>query len=296
MKRLNCSLCPLAAMLLGLFLSQSLQAAPVPVWFDGFDTVPSGAGVSDINYQIGFPRQGGAPIPQSYVTNTANPANDYRHQLGFGPLLIAGDAGLFGADTKVSPNHSFKGLVPGSGIVGKRVTVDLDAGILVQGSSASYIQAGITVGGSAALLSADAASHFHVRFVEDNFAGNGPFIQLFDGSSLVGNLLPNPAGAGLASVQLDIDDLVDGNPWDGVGSTTIDVSVNSVLVGSFTKGSGGYTDNFITLNGSANFNGFALSQHLFDNLTVWADQVPEPATALLVCVAGCGLLVRRRNS
>jgi hypothetical protein len=282
------------AIFFGLLMSQRLQAAPVPVWFDGFDTVPFGAGVSDINHQIGLPRQGGAPAPLSYVTNTANPANDYRHQLGFGPLLIAGDAGLFGVDTKVSPNHSFKGLVPGSGIVGKRVTVDLDVGILVQGSSASYTQAGITVGGITALLSADAASHFHVRFVEDIFGGNGPFIQLFDGNNLVGNLIAHPAGTGLASVQLDIEDLVDGNPWDGVGSTTIDVSVNSVLVGSFTKGGGGYTDNFITLNGSANFNGFALSQHLFDNLTVWADQVPEPTTALLVCVAGCGLLMRRQ--
>ncbi len=98
------------------------------------------------------------------------------------------------------------------------------------------------------------------------------------------------------SVQLDVNDAGDGDPWDGIGSTTIDVFVNATLVGSYTKGGGGYSNNFMTLEGGRNFAGNNLATHLIDNLTVFASPVPEPAAAALALVAVCGTpLLRRRR-
>ena len=105
------------------------------------------------------------------------------------------------------------------------------------------------------------------------------------------------AGDGTLSVQLDIDDLADGNPWDGIGSTTINVSVNGSPVGSpHTIGGGGLTSNFITLTGDRDFNGNDLATHLYDNFTIHALPIPEPASATLLATAlgGLALSIRRR--
>ncbi|MEQ8835547.1 MAG: hypothetical protein RID07_01940, partial [Lacipirellulaceae bacterium] len=95
-------------------------AAPTPYWFDGYDV--SGPS-SDINFEIGTARQGGAPAPVSYVTNTANPANDYHHQVfGAAPLQLAGDFFLPnpGDRTLVSPTVDFSGTI-GNEAIGRKV-------------------------------------------------------------------------------------------------------------------------------------------------------------------------------
>ncbi len=91
---------------------------------------------------------------------------------------------------------------------------------------------------------------------------------------------PHIGGSGPLSVQIDVDDLTDGNPWDGIGSTTIAVSVNGELLNlsgspeapvfSYTKGDGGYTDNFITLWGFSNTYNFSTTTNIFDNFTVYS--------------------------
>jgi PEP-CTERM motif len=306
------SLIALAATL-SLLPSQSSEAY-TPVFYDGYGV---SADAHNINLDVGAPRQGGPLIPVPYVTNTPNAANDYHHQVFSAgtspsqPLQLAGDAFVlgFGTDTPVlvSPNYDFKGAV-GGGILGKRITFNLDVGVIANPHPQfnTYTWGAVSVGaGSNLVQHGGAASHFGIRFIEDNLVGLpgggvGNVIQLYDGNTVVDNGpagmgIPNPAGAGPMSVQLDINDLVDGNPWDGVGSTTIDVYVNAALIGSYTKGGGGYTNNRITLEGASQTAGLNLATHLFDNLTVYAAPIPEPATWTLLSLGLCSLAMRRRN-
>lgn len=281
------------------------HAAFTPIWFDGFDV---SAGTSDINFEIGPPRQGGPLVPTTYVANTANPANDYHHQLfggGNTPLQLAGDFNLpaAGGPVLVSPTQNFVGFAGGE-VIGKKIDLVIDAytnadPTNTQPTNTTFTYAAVTVGSSSTLANSNTkADGFSVVFVEDKFGGNGNFIQLFDGSSLVGNLIPNPAGAGAGFVELLIEDPTDGNPWDGIGQTTVDVLVNSTPVGSYTRTGGGYTNNFITLEGmpQTNFAFNSLATHVFDNLTVFTAPVPEP-TSIGLCAAtllgGWGVCRRR---
>ena len=137
------------------------------------------------------------------------------------------------------------------------------------------------------------------QFIEDGAFGNGNFIQFYDGSTQVANLLPFTAGgAGVFNVALTMDDPTDGNPWDGIGTTRIDVYVNGSLVGGYTKGGGGYTDDYLTLVGGWGYNnvgGYTIATHTFDNLLVEVAVVPEPSTMTLVGFGLMGLLVSRRR-
>ncbi len=79
--------------------------------------------------------------------------------------------------------------------------------------------------------------------------GNGQF-QAFDGGTDVGNgpIIGVGTLAGkLQHVELRMSDPTDGNPFDGVGQTTIDAYLNGSATPfySFTKTGGGYTNNFI---------------------------------------------------
>lgn len=283
------------------------QTVTTPYWYDGFNT---GTSSFDINIALSA-RQGGAPKPISYVANTrsGSEAASYHEQIA-GPtsnsvLQLAGDAnaGLPHPDpslgiTMVSPVFNFSSLI-GSDVVGRAVTFDLNVGSGATSGTGKYIQAGISIGGTSTLtLGASSAPHFHVRFVEDTRAVNTGlqyFLQLFDGNTLVQNLIPNPAGGNAFNGRLNIDDPVDGNPWNGVGSTVIDVLVSGSLVGSYTKGGGGYTSNFLTLEGSSNKVTQGLVTHTFDNLTVHIAPVPEPSAAVLLGLGLGGMFIASRR-
>ena len=254
-------------------------------------------------------RQSGSLAPIDYVANTVDVTNDFRHQLFSAgtspaqPLQLAGDAGLpapppiFAFPIMVSPNHNFVGSAAGD-IVGKRITLDLDVATFIQDNTGgSFIQAGVTLGSSAPLTRNDeAGSHFGIRAIEDTFNGNGPFLQFFEGDTLVQNLIAHTAGNGTLSLQIDIDD-VDGNPWDGVGATTISVSVNGSPVGApHTIGGGGLTSNYITLSGDRDFNGNDLVTHVFDNLMVHALPIPEPGSLALLGASLLGIgMIRHQH-
>lgn len=126
-------------------------------------------------------------------------------------------------------------------------------------------------------------THFGVLF-----RGDGR-IQAFDGPSVVTPVEPLWSGGGFTNqlnhFELLITDPGDGNPFDGSGQTTIDIYANGNPVYTFTKGGGGYTDNYINFE-AAHIGGI-------DNLSI-ARLVPEPGTAALAGLAGLALLRRRR--
>ncbi|MEQ8848971.1 hypothetical protein [Botrimarina sp.] len=283
------------------------SAQVTPVFYDGFNVSEAGgttSGVSsfNINEEIGTPRQGGPFVPVSYVTTTPDASNSFAHQLfppsnGAQPLQIAengsnppnGTPPIFSYKTMVSPDFNFDGVVD-AGVVGKRISFTLDVGVIAEEGfpgSGTFTQAGITIGAPTTLIDSEdqvgvqeglpIRDYFSIHFVEDNLAGGlGSFMQAFADGFIIqdegnsGVVVDHMAGDGLLAVQLDIDDPADGNPWDGIGSTVIDVSVNGLPVYSYEKADGGYTDNYITLFGSRQFAGNALAVHTFDDFTVFA--------------------------
>lgn len=272
----------------GALTAGTAQAQYNPYWYDGFNTSASSL---DINFQIGAPRQGGAGIPTTWLSNGG--AADYHDQVTSVQLLLAGDGAIANGIALASPNFNFSGLTGGGEAIGTKIQYVVDPG--TQNAPGRYTQSAITIGSATPLAASQTAgSNFSLRFVEDLFAGNGAFLQLADGNTLVGNLIANPAGFGPMFVELFISD-IDGNPWDGIGSSKIDISINGAPTFSYTKGGGGYTANYITLEGSANFAGFGLETHFFDDVTVFTSAVPEPSSMALAGLGMASLLLFRRR-
>ena len=221
-----------------------------------------------------------------------------------------------------SPDHNFKGVV-GNQVIGKKISVvidaftnvgDYDPGDPNTGGDGYFTTAAITIGSSGKLTDSDnlttsGVGGFSVKFLEQTFVDDlwtdpnlgTNFLQFRDDQmtasipapapdNTVGNLIPHTAGTGPALVEIFIDDPNDGNPWDGVGQTDIEVHVNGSNVFNYTKLGGGFTDNYITLQ-AMNQSNFSLPSglavHTFDNLTVYSAAIPEPAT---VHVDGSGVV------
>lgn len=264
------------------------------VFTDTFDVTTD---TSNINLETAT-RQSGSLSPIDYLANTPDPTDGFQHQLfsaataASQPLQLAAvgtltaPAPVFAFPAMVSPDFNFTGSAV-DGILGKRITFDLDVGSMVDESAGlgRFINTGITIGSSVGLVDKEntreiigepATPYLSISFVEDTFNTNDPnsvdsnFIQVFDSTELVVTRANHEQGPGPLSVQIDITDPSDGDPWDGVGSTAVEVLVNGTSITSYEKLDGGYSDNFITLWGDRNFAGNTLATHTFDNFTVFA--------------------------
>lgn len=278
-----------------LFSAAVAQAQYTAVWTDNFN-VSMTTNKTSFEFNNGT-RQTGVIAPAGYTQSPGG--GDYHHQVvsPSGVLLLTGDT--VNQYTSVQPQFNFSGSILGSQIVGKKISFSLD---LNATTSAGYTAAGISLGSAVGLNLLDAATtHFGVKFVEDGPTGFGAgnFVQFWDGGTLVQNLLPLTAGgAGAFNVDLFIDDLADGNPWDGVGSTTIDLYVNNSFISSYTKGGGGYTADYLSLVGERGFTtgpGLVTATHTFDDLTVFAAPIPEPTTFALAGFGLAALIIFRRR-
>ena len=286
------------ALLLGMTAiggATSAQNVYTPYWYDGFDAGPT----SDINLDVST-RQGGVDAGTRYATNLAS-GFEWQHQMfGTGPLQLAATGGL--APALVSPDFNFVGTSGSGEIIGKKIQVVVDT-LTNIGAGNYYTQAAVTVGGSSTLSTAGTAGGgFSVAIVEDGNFGNGNFLQVWDGDSLIGNAIANPAGSGGGFLEIFVEDPTDGNPWNGAGAIEFSVFIdgtNVVAPGwSFSLTPADYTSNYITLQGDGEAINFALATHTFDDLTVSTAPVPEPATIGMVfggLVFGF-VLWRRRSS
>lgn len=229
-----------------------------------------------------------------------------------------------------SPDHNFKGVVGGE-VIGKKISVTIDAftnsgdydpGDPNVGGDGYFTTAAITIGSTAKITDSDnlttsGVGGFSVKFLEQTFVDalwTDPnvginFLQFRDDQmtdsipapapdNTVGNLIPHSAGTGPAFVEIFIDDPNDGNPWDGIGQTDIEVHVNGENVFNYSKLGGGFTDNYITLQAMNQSNvslPSTLAVHTFDDLTVYSAPIPEPTSFVLMGMGLCSLAIRRRG-
>lgn len=165
-------------------------------------------------------------------------------------------------------------IIGGDGTSGDWAAITLGAG-----DNASYGTSGT---GARGQFITNAGPHFGILFRD-----NGEY-QVFDGSTGIadGTYDATPTVDTTHFVELRITGLVDGNAWDGSGDARIDVYVDGDTdpFYSYTK-TGGYTDNFVTLQG---FGGVSE----IDDFQVTL--VPEPAVLLLGGLGSLRLLRRRR--
>lgn len=232
---------------------------------------------NDLNQNIA--RQGGSLGPITY--SLAFGPGHYGHQLGNGAAIDELLVADFPQSTS-SLNQNFNGPLSQGGL---RIAFDLDSLPNSYTGFGSDNWGAINLGASQADQLVDVngpQTHFGILFRDDGR------IQAFDGNVVV---TPNPepnytaAPGGFHHIELLITD-ADGNPFDGVGDTTIEAFADGSTTASFSYTKfGGFTDNFINFQGSARAH--------FDNLVI--EQLPEPGAAGVMCVAALALLRRRKG-
>ncbi len=234
---------------------------------------PGNPDTNDKNFNLAA-RQGGSlgPITYSAVGNTqvGNPTGG----------VDAGNYLLTAFGGRVSPNYNFNNATSAGGL-----SISFDLAPNINGGNPDD-WGSVNIGGSAANPTAfvnDASPHLGILF-----RGSG-LMEVWDGGT---NVTSAPAwGPGgvtnaLNHFELLLTDPTDQNPFDGAGQTDVAVYANGNLVYNFSKGGGGYADNFF------NFGASAIAGH--DNLVI-AQIVPEPGAMTLAGLAAAAALAGRRR-
>jgi hypothetical protein len=225
----------------------------------------------DVNFNLAG-RQGGSLAPRAYsVTGNTQVGNvaTMRTAPPDGNYLLMAFSGT------VSPDHDFKNSSAGGLDISFDVAPDND----VNTDEWTAINLGMPAANRSLFINQN-IPHFGVLFRADGR------IQAFDGPNVVSNEQlygpPNQGGTNnnFHPVRLRLTDPTDGDPFNGVGQTTIDIFSSQVNGGatpiySFTKTGGGYADGFMAFS--------SISIGGIDNLQI--TQVPEP-----VGMAALGLI------
>jgi hypothetical protein len=240
------------------------------------DTFNTSGQNEDINFELSG-RQFGTLAPITYTEAGPGVFSQVNNPQILNTLLLAGSVDGFAS---VSLNRNF---VDSSGLGGFNVirflvdplSVDTDP----QAATSSWVS--VVFGKDGQNPFVNSPGGFGVLF-----RGDGRF-QAFSGGDVVGEG-PGLLTTGFNSIELRITDL-DGNAFDGTGTSTIAAFANSVPL--FTTAVPSFNNNFISFLGESD-NG-RLAVHYIDNVEIGV--VPEPSTAaLLVGSFGMLTMFRRR--
>jgi hypothetical protein len=246
-------------------------------------------------------RQGNGAVGGTIAGTIANEgSNGFKTQIGnaSGPgtlWLVGGNA----ANTigSISPEQNFTANPGLGGYLSISFTVnpvtasagtsaDWAAITLGAADNASFGSSGSGARGQGIISS---AAHFGILFRD-----NGGY-QAFDGSANVstGTYSSSPTTILTHSIELRVSGLGDGNPWDGSGDAQIGVYADGSLAYTFIK-TGGYTNNYVTLQALGGSSGFSISQ--FDDLQIaTVSAVPEPSSYALAAGGAMLLLTLARR-
>ncbi|NBV22481.1 MAG: LamG domain-containing protein [Proteobacteria bacterium] len=177
---------------------------------------------------------------------------------GNGPVMLASSSNKVALNSVLTLGQNFNNTLSRGGVV---ISFDFECN---PNDSSQWVAVNLGLSSANQSVSVNDSS-VHFGFL---FRKNGQS-QAFDGSTSLSN--PSPA-AWAATTQtnghIDVvcSDPTDGNPFDGVGTTKIEVYVNNSATPlyTFTKGNGGYTNNYINFypgisSGNANLNGYGVA-------------------------------------
>lgn len=230
-----------------------ISEAPTFVLLTDNFTAVGNPNTFDLNYNLAN-RQGGALAGATWVGSGNTQVGNPTAGIDGGNYLLTAFNGT------AALNRNFNGLDSQGGL---KISFNLAPNST--NINDQNVWGGISLGMSAADKNAFINSnvpHFGILF-----RGNGG-IQAFDGNqdvTAIGQLYNSNWGATgndgtLHPFTLMATDPTDGNPFDGVGLTNIDVYANQTLIYQYVKSSGGYSNNYINFV-SAGISGL-------DNLTI----------------------------
>jgi len=185
-------------------------------------------------------------------------------------LRVAGD---FSTSGWASPDHIFSGSECAGGLV---IEFDINPQSGSNPESWLAINLGMTAANRWTSVN-HATSHLSFLFHPSSY------LSILDGAASVGGG-PNDGvpGGTLTHVRLELTDATDGNPFDGVGQTTVAVYTanSSTPVHTYTKSGGGLAGGYIA------FQAWSVDIGLLDNLRIARLLPAQPPTVEIPTHAG----------
>ncbi len=240
-------------------------------------------GASPLRSDVNYGYQSTDPARQEgslgYIPWSVRPGT--QSQLG-NICLKDGNVAMMTFGSALSPDRNFSGSASSAGL-----DLEFELAPDALGTRSASAKAAVSLG----LSQADrfAAPGTASQGLSILFGGDGAF-EVFDGTTSVGSGTAWTSEAGAEHrIRLLLTD-TDGNPFDGSGSTTVELRVDGDTAFNYTK-TGGYSDNYISFYGSRLASVDSVSLYTLDG----AAAVPEPAVLGLLAGGLAGLLLFRRR-
>lgn len=257
---------------------------------DNFNVTPPGnPDTTDVNFNLHNRQTGSLSLipydksgAQNFASQVGNAGNSDKTVLENGNVLLLTGAFNAGGNQGVVLARNFNGELSKGGLaIGFDAAPEVTNGAT---NSSNWVALNIGQDANSGINVNGAHSHFGILLRE-----NGQF-QAFDGGAGVGSGLFTSSPLEdqfYRGFEFLLTDATDGNPFDGVGQTTITAFFQGTQFYTFTK-AGGYANNHISLQG--------IGIGYVDNLVIRNTTVPEPASMTLLGLAGLAMLRRTRRA